>query len=143
MNRALPIWIILGLLVLIILAVLAFRTPNATEEAVQETATTTAQAVDRTAARTEAAVELTALRARIEAGETYDALEDDFTDVRNRLASAYENAEGAARDEWQDISADFDAFEEAARTGTSDFLDTLTRLIDRFSADVRVETQGE
>lgn len=143
MNRAATIWIILGLVVLGILLFLAFRNPAAVDDTMNATATTTAQAVDRTAVRADAAADLTALRARIEAGETYDSLKDDFADVRARLAASYDNAEGAARDEWQDISADFDSFEASAREGSSDFLDALSRLISRFSADVRVETEGE
>jgi len=113
------------------------------DESMDQTATTTAQAMDRTAARAEAATELTALQARVVAGETYESLKDEFAEVRTNLAGAYENAEGAAAEEWTEISADFDSFEESARTGTSNFLDVLARLIGRFSADVRVETEGE
>lgn len=143
MNRAASIWVVLGLLVLGILLVLAFKSPAEVDESMDQTATSTAQAVDRTVVRAEAAADLTALQARVAAGETYDSLKDDFADVRTRLAASYENAEGAAAEEWAEISADFDSFEASARTGTSNFLDVLARLIGRFSADVRVETEGE
>lgn len=143
MNRVASIWIVLGLLILGILLVLAFKSPADVDESMDQTATTTAQAMDRAAARTEAAAELTALQARVEAGETYDSLKDDFAEVRTNLAVAYENVEGEAAEEWAEISADFDAFEASAREGTSNFLDVLTRLIGRFSADVRVESAGE
>lgn len=143
MNRAASIWIVLGLLVLGILLVLAFKSPVEVDESMDQTATTTAQAINRTAARTEAAAELTALQARVEAGETYDSLKDDFAEVRTNLATAYENVEGAAAEEWAEINTDFDAFETSARAGTSNFLDVLARLIGRFSADVRVESPGE
>lgn len=143
MNRAASIWIVLGLLVLGILLVLAFKSPAEVDESMDQTATTTAQAMDRTAARTEAAAELTALQARIVAGETYDSLKDEFAEVRTNLASAYENVEGEAAEEWAEIDADFEAFEASAREGTSNFLDVLARLIGRFSADVRVETPAE
>lgn len=143
MNRAASIWIVLGLLVLGILLVLAFKSPAEVDESMDQTATSTAQAIDRSAARAEAAAELTALQARVEAGETYDSLKDDFAEVRTNLAAAYENVEGEAAEEWTEISADFDAFEASAREGTSNFLDVLTRLIGRFSADVRVESPGE
>jgi len=143
MNRAASIWIVLGLLVIGILLVLAFKSPAEVDESMDQTATSTAQAMDRTAARTEAAAELTALQARIVAGETYDSLKDDFAEVRANLAAAYQNAEGEAAQEWTEINADFDSFEASARTGTSNFLDVLARLIGRFSADVRVESAGE
>lgn len=137
-------WIILGLLVLGILLVLAFRTPSpAVEESMEQTATTTMETMDQAAVRADAAADLTALRARIEAGETYDSLQSEFSEVRANLAASYANVEGAASEEWTEISADFDAFEASAREGTSNFLDALTRLIARFSADVRVETEGE
>lgn len=144
MNRAATMWIILGLIVLGIILVLAFRTPTPVmEESTQQTATTTVETMDQAAVRAEAAADLTALRARVEAGETYDSLQDEFSEVRANLAASYENVEGAAAQEWTEISADFDAFEASAREGTSNFLDTLTRLIARFSADVRVETEAE
>lgn len=143
MNRAASMWIVLGLLVLGILLVLVFKSPAQVDESMDQTATTTAQSMDRTAARAEAATELAALQARVEAGETYDSLKADFTEVRTNLATAYENVEGEAAQEWAEIAADFDAFEVSAREGTSNFLNVLTRLIGRFSADVRVESPGE
>lgn len=143
MNRAASIWIVLGLLVIGILLVLAFKSPAEVDESMDQTATSTAQAIDRTAARTEAAAELTALQARVVAGETYDSLRDEFAEVRTNLAAAYKNVEGEAAQEWTEINADFDAFEASARAGTSNFLDVLARLIGRFSADVRVESAGE
>ena len=99
--------------------------------------------MDTAAARTEAAADLTALRVRVEAGETYAELEDEFAQVRARLTAAYENAEGAAAEEWQDIRVGFDEFEASARAGTSNFLDSVNALIARFSADVRTETEAE
>ena len=143
MNRAASIWIVLGLLIVGILLVLAFKSPADVDESMDQTATTTAQATDRSTARAEAATELTALQARIEAGETYDSLQSDFAEVRANLAAAYQNVEGEAAEEWTQIAADFDAFETSAREGTSNFLDVLARLIGRFSADVRVESAGE
>ena len=143
MNRAASIWIVLGLLIVGILLVLAFKSPADVDEPMDQTATTTAQAMDRTAARAEAAAELTALQARVEAGETYDSLKTDFAEVRANLAAAYQNVEGEAAEDWTQIAADFDAFEASAREGTSNFLDGLARLIGRFSADVRVESAGE
>ncbi len=143
MTRAALIWIALGLIVIAVLATFAFNGPKTAEQEMSETATTTSQAIDRGVARTQAAAELTALQARIVAGETYASLEDEFVAVRTNLAAAYENAEGEAAEEWAEINADFDSFEAGARAGTSNFLDALTRLIGRFSADVRVETEAE
>ncbi len=143
MNRAASIWIVLGLVVLGILLILAFRSPADVDESMDQAATSTAQVIDRAAARTEASAELTALQARIVAGETYDSLKDDFAKVRTNLAAAYENVEGEAAQEWAEISSDFDEFEASAREGTSNFLDVLARLIARFSADIRVESAGE
>ncbi|MDP3488021.1 MAG: hypothetical protein Q8S19_08850 [Bacillota bacterium] len=143
MNRAASIWIVLGLVVLGILLILAFRSPADVDESMDQAATSTAQAMNRAAARTEASAELTALQARVVAGETYDSLKDDFAKVRTNLAAAYENVEGEAAQEWAEISSDFDEFEASAREGTSNFLDVLARLIARFSADVRVESPGE
>lgn len=146
MNRSLTIWVLLGLIAVALIAYFAFNRPEAVEnaeDAAIETATSTGQVIDRGMARTQAAMELTALEARVEAGETYASLEGEFTGVRANLARAYENAEGEAAQEWNEISADFDSFEASARAGTSNFLDLLAGLIGRFSADVRVETPTE
>lgn len=143
MNRTALIWIVLGIVVIAILASFAFNGPQTTEQEIEETATTTGQVIDRSVARTQAAAELTALQARIVAGETYTSLADDFAGVRANLSVAYNNAEGDAAQEWQEIRTDFDSFEASARAGTSNFLDELTRLIGRFSADVRVQSPGE
>lgn len=142
MNRAAIIWIVLGLVVVAILIALATNRPDDVDSA-REEAGVAAEQVDRGAARAAAAAELTVLKARVEAGETYEALEDDFADVRSDLARAYENAEGAAVEEWNELSAEFDAFEASARVGTSNLLDALARLIERFSADVRVDAASE
>lgn len=143
MNRAAIIWIVLGLVVVAILIALTMNRPEDVDNAINETATTTEQMVDRGAARATAAAELTALEARIEAGETYAELEDEFAEVRADLAAAYQNAEGRAVEEWGEISAEFDAFEASARAGTSNVLDALAQLIASFSADVRVESTTE
>lgn len=141
MNRTGTIWILLALVVLGLLAFFAFG--GARIDTADTPAEETAQAVDRSGARAAAEAELVTLRARAEAGETYADLEEDFAQVRARTAAAYENAEGAAAEEWADLSAGFDAFEASARAGTSDFLDSISDLISRFSADVRVETEAE
>jgi len=146
MHKAGIIWILLALIVLLVLAYFVFggpRTADRTTISVQETATTTVQTINRAAARTQAQVDLTALRARAEAGETYASLESSFAQVRTRLAAAYQDTEGQAAQEWASLNADFDSFEASARAGTSNFLDSITNLIGRFSADVRVETAGE
>ncbi len=145
MNRAGTIWVIIGLVILLVLAYFAFGNKDAemVENNAAQTATTTAQAMDNAALRTQAQADLAALRVRAEAGETYADLEEDFTQVRARLAAAYANAEGEAAEEWADIDAGFDSFEASARAGTSNFLDSITTLISRFSADVRVETENE
>ena len=148
MNRAGTIWIIIAVIVVLVLAVFAFTRSADTE--LNEMATTTAETMDgmsadarQTAARAQAETELAALRVRAEAGETYDELADDFAAVRARVAAGYADAEGAAADEWSELSADFDRFEAAARENSASFLDSLAALIDRFSADVRVETEAE
>ncbi len=145
MNRAGTIWVIIGVVILLVLAYFAFGNKDAEvmENNAAQTATTTGQAMDNAALRTQAQADLAALRVRAEAGETYADLEDDFAQVRTRLASAYANAEGETAEEWADISAGFDSFEASARAGTSNFLDSITTLISRFSADVRVETENE
>lgn len=152
-NKGGAIWIAIGLLVLLVLAVLAFGNTDA-ERAAEEAATSTAVALDasadaaaaetaRAAARAEASTEIAALQARAEAGETYEALSADFAQIRARLATAYEGAEGAAAEEYADLTAGLDEFEASARAGTSGFLDAFANLIARFSADVRVETEAE
>jgi hypothetical protein len=139
------IWVLLGIIVLALLAFFAFGNRDAEEASDTPSATSalTEDAMARDAARAEAATELTVLRARAEAGETYETLADEFSEVRANLAAAYANAEGEAAEEWTELQADFDAFEASARAGTSNFLDSITSLIDRFSADVRVEAEGE
>lgn len=143
MNRAGVIWVLIAIVIVGLIAFFAFGGARTTEDAVDQTADTAGENVDRAAARTQAATELTMLRARAEAGETYDDLAEDFAQVRARVAAAYQNAEGEAAEEWSEISADFDSFEASARAGTSNFLDSLSSLISRFSADVRVETENE
>ncbi len=146
MDRTALIWTVLGIVLLVIIALLAFNRPATIEnanEAANTVATTTAQSGAEVAARTEAAITLTALRARLAAGETYESLASEFAEVRADLAAAYQNAEGETREEWQEVERDFDSFEASARAGTSSFLDTLATLIARLSADVRVESAGE
>lgn len=137
------IWVVIGIVVIALLAFFALSRPATTENALQNGAATSEEAVDRAAIRTEAAADLTALRVRAEAGETYEDLRDDFAQVRARVAAAYENAEGATAEEWNEIRAEFDELETSARAGTSNFLDSLSHLIAHFSADVRTETAGE
>lgn len=132
---------VVGILILLF----AFNRPSMDEarENTEDLATTTVSAMDQTATRVQAAAELTSLRARVEAGETYTDLSEDFAQIRTRLATSYENAEGAAADEWAEVQADFDNLEASARAGTSSFLDSLASLIARLSADVRIESEGE
>lgn len=146
MNRTALIWTVLGIIVLVLIAFALVNRPDTAEnvnEAANTVATSTENAGAQLSARTEAAVSLTALQARIAAGETYESLADEFAEVRTNLASAYENAEGETQEEWQDLERDFDSFEASARAGTSGFLDLLSNLIARLSADVRVETADE
>jgi len=143
MDRATVIWALIGIIVIAVLAYFAFAGTDRTENMIENGATTTEQAIDRASVRTEAAADLAALRVRAEAGETYADLEDEFAQVRANVAAAYENAEGEAAEEWQDLQAGFDEFEASARAGTSSFLDTISSLISRFSADVRTETEAE
>ena len=143
MDRTMVIWALIGIIVIAVLAYVAFQGSTDMDENLENTATTTVEAVDQASVRAEAAADLTALRVRAEAGETYDELQSEFADVRARLAAGYENAEGEAAEEWQELQADFDSFEAAARANTSDFLDALNDLIARFSADVRTETEAE
>ncbi len=143
MERTTVIWAVIGIVVIAALAYFAFTGTDRTENAIENTATTTAEAIDTAAVRAEAAADLTALRVRAEAGETYAELEDEFANVRADLARGYENAEGQAAEEWRELQADFDEFEASARAGTSNFLDAISNLIARFSADVRVETETE
>ncbi|HEY0948301.1 MAG TPA: hypothetical protein VGE53_02350 [Candidatus Paceibacterota bacterium] len=144
MNRTGLIVLIIAIIGLLVLF-FAFNRPAMDEarENTEDMATTTASAMNQTATRAEAAAELTALRARVEAGETYADLQEDFARVRARVATSYENAEGAAADEWAEVQADFDNLEASARAGTSSFLDSLASLIARLSADVRVESETE
>lgn len=142
-SKVIGIVIVLALLALIIYFLLGRNPVEDVQEGAQQVATTTEQVADRAAVRADAAADLTALRARQEAGETYESLQDEYAEVRASLAAAYENAEGEAQQEWNEIRDDFDDFEASARAGTSNFLDALTNLIARISADVRVETSNE
>ncbi len=148
MSRATTLWVLLGIVVLAILALMAFGANRTAVEDMDNNPPGTMTATDnsameRGAVRTQAAIELSALKARAQAGETYDALAADFADIRARLAASYENTESAAAEEWARLAADFDALEADARAGTSTFLDSLSSLLSRFSADVRVETTNE
>ncbi|HYE23509.1 MAG TPA: hypothetical protein VEA92_03675 [Candidatus Paceibacterota bacterium] len=137
------IWVVIGIVVIALLAFFALQRPATTENMVENAETSTEETADAAAVRTEAAADLNALRVRAEAGETYEELQDEFAQVRARLAAAYENAEGATADEWQELEAGFDEFEASARAGTSNFLDSISSLMARFSADVRTDTEVE
>ena len=146
MNQKILIWALLGVVVIIALAWFVTRNPEMNEPRVENTQETAREGVtdtERALARAEASTELAALRARIEAGETYESLEDDFAAVRTRLAASYESTEANVQAEWNEIEAEFQTFEDSARAGTSNFLDTLASLIANLSADVRVETEAE
>ena len=132
---------IVGILVLMF----ALNRPavDETRENAEAVATSTGASLDRASAQAEAGISLAALRARAEAGATYEDLSEDFAQVRARLATAYEGAEGAAAEEWADIEAGFDELEASARAGSSSFLDSIASLIARVSADVRVESGTE
>ena len=140
-----------GLIVLVIVIVgifllmFALNRPavDETRENAEAVATSTDASFDRASAQAEAGISLAALRARAEAGATYEDLSEDFAQVRARLATAYEGAEGAAAEEWADIEAGFDGLEASARAGSSSFLDSIASLIARLSADVRVESGTE
>ncbi|MDB5265029.1 MAG: hypothetical protein JWN64_600 [Parcubacteria group bacterium] len=139
------VWIVVGVVILLLLAFLAFGR-GAADKAVnntQQAATTTAQAMDRTAVRAQAVADLTALRAREQAGETYDSLKDQYAAVRARLAASYENADEAGKQEWAAISANFDEFEAQARAGTGNFLDTLSNLIKKLSVNVQAGASAQ
>lgn len=145
MNENRTIWVIVGIVALAFLALLLYRSsvPEEAAEATQQVATSTAQSTAIAAARTEAAVDLAALRTRQEAGETYASLQDEYAEVRADLAVAYANAEGETKEEWTELSAEFDSFESSARAGTSNVLATLAALISRLSGDVGTENPGE
>ncbi|GEM_PF-1196152 len=139
------IWVVLIVIaVAVILFFLIRREPvQETTDTANQIATTTVQTADRAAARAEAAADLTALRVRQEAGESYESLRNDYAEVRSRLAASYEDAEGAAQQEWAELSEEFDEFEASVRVGASNSLDLLTRLIASLSADIRTETTTE
>ncbi len=145
MNDNKNLWIVLGLIAAALVLFFLFgRDPvEETGEAMNQAATSTSQAVDRTALRADAAADLTALRVRQEAGESYESLQDNYAEVRARLAASYQNVEGEAKEEWDQTLTAFDEFEANARAGTSNSLDLLTRLIASLSADVRTETAAE
>lgn len=143
MDRTTTIWVVLAIIAVAIAAFYFLREPAAVDTAMQQTATTTVQTMDRAGARAEAVADLTALKVRAEAGETYESLQSDFSRVRANLALAYEDASGEAAEEWTQLQAGFDEFETSARAGTSSFLDSISNLIARFSADVRTETTTE
>ena len=140
------LWIIIGIIVVALIATLAFGLGNGVDQEndlapeTVETATTTA---DLAQVRADAAADLAALRVRAEAGETYEELAGDYAAVRARVAAAYQNAGAEAAEEWQEVEAGFDEFEAAARAGTSSLLDDFATLIARFSADVGTDSEGE
>jgi len=135
------IWVIVGIVVIALLAFFALQRPEATESTLENAGNEAADGMERAAIRTETAADLMALRVRAEAGESYADLESEFALVRAKIAAAYDNAEGEAKEEWRDLQVGFDEFEASARTGTSNFLDDLNGLIARFSADVRTESE--
>lgn len=141
------LWIVIGLIVIALVAVLAFdmdgtETPQEPEPAPGTVATSTS-AAELTQVRADAAADLTALQARAEAGEAYEDLADEYVAIRTRVATSYQNAGAEAADEWQDIEEGFDDFEASVRAGTSSVLNSFATLIARFSADVRTETPAE
>jgi len=146
MNGNRTIMIVVGVVILLLLAFLVFGNRDTAEQAAnttQQVATSTARSADIAAARTEAAADLAALRTRQEAGETYASLQGEYAEVRSNLSAAYANAEGATKEEWNELEAEFDAFEASARANTGGFLQGLASLISRLGADVSVESSGE
>jgi len=145
MNGNKTLWIVLAVIAaaLLLFFLLGRDAVQETADTANQVATTTAEATDRATVRAEAVVDLTALHARQEAGESYESLRSSYKEVRNRLATSYENAEGTARQEWYELNEAFNQFEASARAGTSNSLDLFARLIASLSADVRTETVTE
>lgn len=150
MNRSYLIWILLAVAVVAVLVFFMFagtRTPADTSEEIEdqasEAASESADAFNQSVVRAEVATELTALRVRAEAGETYDELVADLTEARQELERSYVNVQGSAAEEWDEIRSEFDRIEAAGRSNASDFLDSLSSLIARLSAEVEVETEIE
>jgi hypothetical protein len=143
------LWIIIGIIVIALLASLAFGLGDeeemqmATTTPTAQVATSTMTVEDLARVRAEAVTELASLRARVAAGESYEALADDYAAVRARVTAAYASAGVAASDEWQDIQAGFNSFEASARAGGSAALDSFASLIASLSADVGTETPAE
>lgn len=150
MNRSYLVWILLAVAVVAVLIFFMFagtRTPTDTPEEIEnqasEATSESEDAFSRSVVRAEAATELAALRVRAEAGETYDDLVADLTEARQGLEHAYINTQGSVAEEWNEIRSEFDRIEAAGRSNASDFLDSLSSLIARLSADVEVEAEVE
>lgn len=143
MNGNKTLWIVLAIIAAALLLFFLLGRDPVQETVDTANQTTTAQITERAAVRAEAVADLTALHARQEAGESYESLRSSYKEVRNRLATSYENAEGTARQEWYELSEAFNQFEASARAGTSNSLDLFARLVASLSADVRTETAAE
>lgn len=145
MNGNKTLWIVLAIIAaaLLLFFLLGRDSAQETADTANQAATTRAQITERAAVRAEAVADLTALHARQEAGESYESLRSSYKEVRSRLATSYENAEGTARQEWYELSEAFNQFEASTRAGTSNSLDLFARLIASLSADVRTETAAE
>jgi hypothetical protein len=140
------LWIVIGLIVIALVASLAFGMDGneaAQENEAPQTVATSTTDTDLAQVRADAAADLTTLRARAEAGEAYETIAGEYAAIRARVAAAYQNAGAEAAGEWQGIEAGFNEFEASARAGGSGVLDSFASLIARFSADVRTETPTE
>jgi hypothetical protein len=111
------------------------RTAQAAAEEGEEAAAETRLA----AARLEAKTELAIIQARVEAGEAYDAVEDDINVVEADLETAYANASADAQQAWTATKQAFTNLEEGLRDGTGDVLEFFAGVALLLEADVRVD----
>lgn len=99
------------------------------------------ETASQASARLEARSELAALEAQVAAEQGYDEVADDVADIRANLKTAYANARGSVRAEWQDIDADLEALETNLREESADALSGLQNLVARLKLDIRTDEE--
>src|SRR6056297_3065599 len=74
---------------------------------VEEQVRTAQQETSKLMAKMEARIRLMALRGQVAAGESYEELSEEVSDIHSDLAATYEEASADAQEEWEELDSEF------------------------------------
>lgn len=104
---------------------------DAAGDTIEDAATDLENNVELAAAKAEARTTLLAEQTRIEAAEELDQVGDVIANARENLAEAYQAAGAEATEEWNQLSAEFDALEQQLEAGEAEATETFQDLLNR------------